>query len=342
MLISGCFCFFLCLLLLLCLNLLCYTAALVVKKYVRRSVEMSFKLGLAECAYPIYGTISDQVEEFAAAAQNAGVSILAFPEYLMCPEHLGPEQLENLAEPLNGPFVKAAALSAKHHNLWIVLSMAEASLQGKKPFNSVVILDPSGAVAGIYHKCHLYDAHAVRESDTWEAGSKLCSPIKTPFCTLGVAICYDLRFPEVARELALAGCDLVLYPAAWFKGPHKELHWETLLRARAIENECYVAGICRAGNSYVTKSMACDPLGETLALEDYSFNSSGASRLLGMSQITPSPLTQGETLALEEHPLSSFETSRLLVCDINPESVDSVRSAMPVFGHRHPELYSLR
>jgi predicted amidohydrolase len=114
-----------------------------------------------------------------------------------------------------------------------------------------------------------------------------------------MGICYDLRFPEVARTLALAGSGLLLFPAAWHDGPNKPLHWKTLLRARAIENECFVAGICDAGTRYVGTSHVFDPLG---------------NELVGGSD-------------------------DLFTCDIDLDAVRSARYAMPVFSHRRPELY---
>ncbi len=206
---------------------------------------MAFKLGLAQSI--------DQI----GPASAAGVDLLVFPEDFMP----SPEQ----AEPLDGPFVRNAQEAARAHGLWMVFTTFETNPAGGPPFNTAVVVDNEGEVRGTYRKCHLYDAHGVFESDRTVAGDALCRPIKTPFCTLGIGICYDLRFPEVARRLAIAGCNVLLFPAAWHDGPRKLEHWRTLLAARAIENECFVAGVCHAGERYVGQSFAFGPLGEELA-----------------------------------------------------------------------------
>lgn len=264
---------------------------------------MPFKLALAQCGTPANDDVLAQVDAFAARAGASGARMLVFPETLMCPHRLAAEQLRDAAEPLDGPFARGVAACASRHDLWIVFTMYEADPEDGRPFNTAVVVDGTGIVRGTYRKCHLYDAHAERESDRMARGGSLCTPIVAPFCTLGLAICYDLRFPELTRAAALAGCDLVVFPAAWYDGPRKTEHWETLLRARAIENECYVAGACRAGSRFVGRSMVVGPLGEVLAK-----GPAGAEEALVMAEI---------------------ELGR----------VGAARDAMPVFNHRRPELY---
>lgn len=238
------------------------------------------KLGLAQTL--------DQSKD----AALVGVDLLVFPENLM------PEA--EMAEPIDGPFVRQARNAAKLHGLWLAFTFFETNASGGRPFNTAVIVGDNGEVRGTYRKCHLYDAHGVFESDRSTAGDALCKPITTPFGTIGMGICYDLRFPEVARHLALAGCDLLLFPAAWHDGPHKLEHWRTLLAARAIENECFVVGACNSGERYVRRSYVFGPLGEKLV---------------------------------------GGNSAELLTCDIDLASVATARDAMPVFSHRREELY---
>ena len=264
---------------------------------------MAFAIGLAQCGHPLDGDVLAQVEAFAAAAAEEGVSLLAFPECLMQPRELSAEELRELAEPLDGPFARGVAETAARLGLWIAFTMSETNSAGGPPFNTAVVVDDAGEVRGTYRKCHLYDAHDVRESDRMAAGDSLGQPVCAPFATIGLGICYDLRFPELARNAALAGCDLLLYPSAWYDGPEKTAHWETLLRARAIENECFVAGVCRVGERYVGRSLVTDPLGRVLA----------------------------------RGPRGSEEA--LVVCEIDLDEVARVRKAMPALDHRRPELY---
>ena len=261
---------------------------------------MGYVLGLAPSGFAAGGDVPAQIESYAAKAESLGVDLLVFPENLMCPRDLTAEELRELAEALDGPFVHDVADSAHRHGLWIVGTMSEINPRGGLPYNTAFVINSAGEVCGSYGKSHLYDAHGVRESDRMSKGDALCEPVHTPFCTLGLGICYDLRFPEVSRALALVGCDLLLYPAAWHDGPHKLEHWQTLLRARAIENECFVAGVCHAGERYVRRSAIYDPLGCELAVGD---------------------------------------GDGLVTATIDTDAVVTARDAMPVFRHRRPELY---
>ena len=260
---------------------------------------MEFVLGLAPCGFPNDGNTLLQVDRHARHAKQHGVTLLVFPENLMCPHELSATELIELAEPIDGAFVQTIRRIARAYGLWIVFTMYESSPAHKLPYNAAVVVDGQGSLRGLYRKCHLYDAHSVRESERMAVGDHLCDAIRAPFGTFGIGICYDLRFPEVSRTLALKGCDLLLFPAAWHDGPHKLEHWETLLRARAIENECFVAGVCHGGPRYVGVSIACDSMGHVVARS----------------------------------------TGDLTTCTIDLESVCSAREAMPIFEHRRPPLY---
>ncbi len=268
---------------------------------------MQFTLALAQSGYPQDGDVLAQVERFAEQAEATGAALLCFPEALVSPRELSVPELHSLAETLDGPFIQGICATAKRNHLWIAGTMSEVNSAGGPPFNTAFVVDDAGALRGSYQKCHLYDAHGVRESERMTAGSQLGVVVPTPFCTLGLAICYDLRFPEAARALALAGADLLLYPAAWYDGPHKLSHWETLLKARAIENELFVAGICHAGERFVGESLVYGPLGELVAQ--------------GPGTDAPS---KGEGL---------------VIARVDTSAVVSARDAMPVFRHRRPELY---
>ena len=141
------------------------------------------------------------------------------------------------------------------------------------------------------------------------AGSEFMRPVETPFGRIGVAICYDLRFPEQARAAALAGADLLVYPSAWVDGPRKVDQWRTLLAARAIENELFVAGLSRCDRAF----------GD--AERDYA----GHSCIFG-------PL--GDQIAAADH-----AEEELLVADIDLSEIAHARAAMPVLDHRREDVY---
>lgn len=279
----------------------------VINTIVRKETAMAFILSLAQAGYPENGDVLAQAERFASQAEAAGAALLVFPEDFMSPRKLSRDEAFALAEPLDGPFVRGMCELARAHGLWIVFTMSEVHPEGLVPFNTAIAVDDAGQVRGTYRKTHLYDAHKVRESDRMTAGDALGVCVETSFGTLGLSICYDLRFPEVARAAAVAGCDVLLYPSAWHAGPCKPEHWETLLRARAIENELFVAGVCKAGPKYVGRSLVADPLGQVIARG---------------SDCTP------EAYADE-----------LVCCEVDLAAIASAREAMPVFAHRRTELY---
>ena len=116
-----------------------------------------------------------------------------------------------------------------------------------------------------YRKLHLFDALSVRESDIMAPGKSLPPVVDVGGILVGLTICYDLRFPELFRYLAGQGAQLVIVSSAWYQGPMKEDHWLTLLRARAIENTCYVAGCNLVGPAFCGRSTLFDPFGVPLA-----------------------------------------------------------------------------
>lgn len=268
---------------------------------------MAFTMGLAQSGYPENGDVRAQARRFATQAVEAGCSLVVFPENFMWPGKLSAEELKALAEPIDGPFVQGMCETMGEAGIWAVFTMNERNEAGGPPFNVAVVVDSEGNVRGSYRKCHLYDALGVRESDRLTAGNALFGPIEAPFCKLGVAICYDLRFPELARAEALAGCELLVYPAAWHVGRCKPQQWQTLLCARAIENEMFVAGIDRCGKGFVGNSLVADPMGRVLA------QGAGGTEPEGIEA--------------------------LITCEIDLEKMASTRKNMPILEHRRPELY---
>ena len=286
-----------------------------------------FKLALAQMAHPTKGDVINAARTWALKAANAGAQLLVFPECLMTPFEKTPEEFASSAQPLNGAFVQAMGEIARDAGLWLVFTVNEKNTAGEapasttnattsasassvasssnnlpaRPFNTAVVMDSDGHVQASYRKTHLYAAHGIDEHEKMSTGSALFTPLKTPFCTLGLGICYDLRFPEVARAAALAGCNVLLFPAAWVAGPSKVRHWETLLAARAIENELFVAGCCRPDRNCIGHSQVINPLGEVIA--------------------------------------KAGEGEQLLVAEIDLDQVKSARANMPCFEHRRPELY---
>jgi predicted amidohydrolase len=173
-------------------------------------------------------------------------------------EALGPD-----AEPLDGPFVEAlTAKAAEHGGTWVA-GMLERSDDPDRPYNTLVVVDADGVLTS-YRKIHLYDSFGFKESDRLLAGPRTPALIDVAGVRVGLMTCYDLRFPELARELSRAGAELLVIPSAWVAGPRKVHHWQTLVTARAVENLTYVAAVGQPGPRYSGHSMLVDPRGEVV------------------------------------------------------------------------------
>ena len=217
-----------------------------------------------------------RAERLIRACAELGASLVVLPE-MACwwgPLSRMPEQ----AESLSGPWVTRMRQLAGEIGIWLVAGTfpRKKKISGKtrgKAWNSTPIINPKGKVAGVADKCHLFDVNvpggpSVRESEAFKPGQKPFR-LQTPFGALGFGICYDARFPEMFRAIVkMGGMDILIILSAFHRETGKA-HWETLLRARAIENQCFVIGANQCGKSshgYESygHSMAVGPWGETL------------------------------------------------------------------------------
>lgn len=202
-----------------------------------------------------------KITETVKKAAADGAQMVVFPEYMMSyPEEKGGKSEQ---QPLFGAFATALCALAQTHGVWLVCGMTERS--GKPyglPYNTILIISGAGNVAAVHRKTHLYDAFHWQESRDYCAGSTPFSPVQTPWGRMGLACCYELRFPEVLTRQA---CDFFVVPAGWTRGEHKALHWRTLLAARAIENGVPVLGCTQTSPKVFTGgSAAFAPTGECL------------------------------------------------------------------------------
>ncbi|MFQ6391976.1 carbon-nitrogen hydrolase family protein [Nocardia sp. KC 131] len=207
------------------------------------------------------------VREHTRAAHERGAKVVIAPEYSMFAVSRLDERVVAVAEPLTGPFVAGLGAIAREFGVHIVAGMVEQVANGADRIrNTLVALDPDGALIARYRKVHLYDAFGQLESDVVEPGE-----IETPATfsigdvTFGMQTCFDLRFPEGSRRVAAAGAQVLVLPAQWIPGPAKVDQWTTLLRARAIENTVYVAAADQCAPRGAGASMIIDPTGSVLA-----------------------------------------------------------------------------
>lgn len=264
---------------------------------------MTFTLGLAQTRLSDNSMVQEDIESFCHQADEQGVDLLAFPESLMTPFELSVDDFVAAAQPHEGEFASFMNALAREYGLWILYTMNESDPDHGLPFNTAVIVDPDGVPRVRYRKTHLFDSSTHRESSKMTAGDEIAPVIETRSCKIGLGICYDLRFPEYARSLALEGCDLIIYPAAWVDGPRKLLQWRTLLCARAVENELFVAGLSRAAEGYVGESFVFAPDGDEIAC-------------------------------------SKPRERDLVIADIDLERIAEMRGSIPSLEHRRPELYT--
>jgi deaminated glutathione amidase len=184
------------------------------------------------------------------------------------------EQLRAGAEALDGPAISWARATARELGVDLVAgSIIECVVGQEKLANTCVHVDPEGEVRAVYRKVHMFDVEidgrSYNESDIEQAGEEIVVSETTDGVELGLAICYDLRFPELFRILAVRGARVIVLPSA-FTLPTTRDHWETLIRARAIENQTFViaanqVGPHPGGQRSGGRSMIVDPWGVVLA-----------------------------------------------------------------------------
>lgn len=245
-------------------------------------------------------------EAIQEACKKFQPDLMIFPEMFMSSFPVGTKRSVCLssAQHLDGPFVTGMQRLAKEHGIWIVFGMNE-KVEDERNYNCVVVLNACGDIVSTYQKTHMYDAFGVMESKNNKPGGRLFVPIDTPFGKIGIFVCYEVRFPEIARYERMHGADIIIMPTAWVKGPWKSHHFRTLVTARAIENGLYMCACDLCGGDVMGESVVVDPMGIPIA----------------------------EAKPGEEY--------TLLCADINLDRVDEVRNKVPSFDGRRPELYTI-
>ena len=232
--------------------------------------------------------VADNLSRAAAMAAEAAVDsdLVILPEYVQFRGSAAGFRAS--AAPIPGPTTAPFEEVAREHACWVLAgSHAEASGDPDRPYNTAVLLDRTGALAATYRKLHLFDV-AVDDGPADNESARVTPGDRAVVASvdgvgLGLSICYDLRFPELYRALALAGAKLLAVPAVFTERTGRD-HWEVLLRARAIENGAWVlaAAACGPGGPRAIPawghSMVVDPWGRVIA-------SAGASEAIVLAEI---------------------------------------------------------
>ena len=220
--------------------------------------------------------VAGQLLEQAASAECV---LAVLPENFAMMPARGRDKAAVAEHPGSGPVQAFLADSARRHGLWIVagsIPFVSPAIAEQRVFGACPVYSPDGVCQAVYHKIHLFDVdlpddqESYRESRSMYPGDSV-QTVETPCGTLGLTICYDLRFPELFRQLVDNGATVFTVPAA-FTVPTGKAHWETLLRARAIENLAYVIAPGQVGShpderSTWGHSTIVDPWGRVLAVQ---------------------------------------------------------------------------
>ena len=261
-------------------------------------MELQVTIGQIDIALGDAAANLSVVQELAARAAAQGAELLVLPELWGSGYAL--DRADELADELNTGLFSAVASLARHHRLFICGSLLEWDAGEGRAFNTATLYDPDGALRGRYRKIHRF---GLMDEDRYLGAGDDAPLLQMPWGATALTICYDLRFPELFRRYALDGARLFLLPSEW---PVQRIeHWRTLLRARAIENQCFILACNRVGadraNTFGGCSAIVDPWGTVLV-------EGGAEEAL-------------------------------LHTTLNLDLVDDARSRIPVWADRRPETY---
>lgn len=205
------------------------------------------------------------------SATQAGAKLIVLPENFAIMGLQDADQVKVAEDDGSGPIQDFLGEQAKKHKVWLIAgTIPLKSGSEDKVYAACLVYNEMGERVSRYNKIHLFDVHLegtseiYKESETIKAGDQVVV-VDTPFGKIGLAICYDLRFPELFRQLVKQGAEIVVLPSA-FTAITGKAHWEVLLRARAIENLCYIVASAQGGyhvNGRETHgdSMIVDPWG---------------------------------------------------------------------------------
>ena len=249
---------------------------------------------------------------FVREAARKGCKMIFFPENF---SFMGaaPGEAQRIASKLDGPVMGQYLDLARESGVWLSLGGFQERVDGdERIYNTHVIVDASGQVRATYRKIHLFDVPmtGLVESKQALAGSELVTAL-SPVGTLGVSICYDMRFPELYQKLTfLHGAQVLLMPSA-FAVKTGAAHWETVLRCRAIETQCYVVAAAQCGQHNTHGNKRCS-WGHAVVFDPW-----------------------GQCVASLDDP----DVPGLATFEIDLDLVEETRANMPIHAHRRYDVY---
>lgn len=270
---------------------------------------MSAELRLALCQMPAGMDKQKNVDLALSMLQEAadgGAGLAVLPEMFMCP--YSNRYFRAYSESADGPTLRAVSEAAARLGMYVAAgTIPEAD--GEKLYNTCFVFGPDGSMIARHRKIHLFDINIeggqkFRESLTLSPGKDLCL-FDTPWGRVGVTVCFDVRFPELALALAARGARLIISPASFAVTTGSD-HWDLLFRARALDTQCFTAGCGAArleGGVYTpfAHSIVCSPWGDVIG--------------------------------------RAGTGTEVLFADIDLDMADSIRAQLPVLSARRPDLY---
>lgn len=225
-----------------------------------------------------------------AEAAAGGAAMLFTPEMTGLLDRDRARAAANIVPEADNPVLAAARAEAARHGLWVALGSVAVRAESGRWANRSLLIDPAGAIAARYDKIHMFDVDLAsgeswRESSAFEPGREVVTADDTPLGRLGLAVCYDIRFPALFEELGRRYCDTIATPAA-FTVPTGKAHWHLLQRARAVEASAWVIAAAQVGKhedgrTTYGHSLAIDPWGEVV------LDMGGEAPGVGFAEIDP-------------------------------------------------------
>ena len=245
--------------------------------------------------------------DYIARAAELGADMAVLPEMFCCPYNTA--LFREYSEPEGGERSLLMAEIANKNKIWLVAGSVPESAANGKVYNTLYLYGRDGTLAAKHRKAHLFDidienGQSFKESEVLSCGNGLTTA-ETEFGTLGLAVCYDIRFPELFSQMAARGARLIIVPAA-FNMTTGPAHWELTFRARALDNQAFVVGVAAARDNnahYISyaHSIITSPWGEVLTQMD--------------------------------------EKEGMIVYEIDLGEADRIRKQLPLLEHRRPDIY---
>uniref|UniRef100_A0A182MAY5 Nitrilase and fragile histidine triad fusion protein NitFhit n=1 Tax=Anopheles culicifacies TaxID=139723 RepID=A0A182MAY5_9DIPT len=260
-----------------------------------------------------------QIQTLTERAKAKDVQFIFFPE---CCDFVGTHREEtlSLSEPLTGPTVEQYRKLAREQNVWLsfggvhesIIEETKSGQQVNNIYNTHILINNAGELVASYRKLHMFNVvtpeFKFRESETVRSGPELIPPVDTPIGRIGLQICYDMRFAEASTILRKQGAEILTYPSAFAMSTGRA-HWEVLLRARAIENQCFVVAAAQIG--FHNKKR--ESYGHALVVNPWG-------------------------TILDE---AGKDDQDVVVAELDFDKLQSVRANMPCFEHRRDDVYNL-